>query len=47
MSSLESISADLTSIARFKYTRLLAAGWVVKKLTTEAPERSEHLLRLR
>lgn len=46
-SSAESISCDLESAARFKYTKDVAAGCVHKNSTTEEPSKNEHLLRLR
>lgn len=47
ISSLLSISLDLESIPRFRYWRVLAAGWFVRNSTTAWPERKEHLLRFR
>lgn len=45
--SAGSISWDLESMARFRYTSDLAAGCVERKDTTEEPERKEHFERLR
>lgn len=47
ISSLVSISWDLASMARLRYTKDLAAGCVVKNSTTAAPERLAHLERFR